>query len=640
MSEETSPETLEAKASKLEAILGAAVEAIITIDAAGIIESANPATQKLFGYLDAELIGQNVKMLMPEPYSSEHDGYLHHHLTTSERKIIGIGREVIGLRKDGTEFPIHLSVSTFEVNDARYFAGIIHDMSERKRAEAATTWLGRIIEDSVNEIFAFDVDTQRFVTVNRGARTNLGYSLAELKELTPVDIKPEFTTKEFAALIEPLRSGDKEYLQFQTIHRRKDGTDYNVEIELHLSRAVDPPVFIAIVVDITDRLHAERALQQALKMDAVGQLTGGLAHDFNNLLTVIIGNLELLEMKIDNPTQSELLSEAQEAADMGARLTERLLAFARRSQLAPEIIDINSLVLGLTDLLRRTLGEVIDIRNALAPGVPATLVDPSQVENVIVNLAINARDAMPDGGKLVIETRNVLIDNGLAEEIGVPLGNYVQVSVSDTGSGMPEDVRARVFEPFYTTKEAGRGNGLGLSMIYGFAKQSGGHVTIYSELDIGTTVNLYLPAAEADVEAGSTDDDNRTPDIGLGAGERILVVEDDDGVRRLTTKRLKTLGYDVTEAINGREALSIFAEDPTFDLVFTDLVMPGGLSGYQLCEKLRELDPETRVLVTSGYAEELLHADDLERRRLRIIRKPYRQMELARIIKEVLNGAE
>ncbi len=625
-----------AGALTLDTLLNSSVDGIITIDQSGAIETVNPAAARMFQYGVEEFIGRNVKFLMPEPFCSEHDGYLHSYITTGTRKIIGIGREVIGRRKDGSTFPMHLSVGEFAIDGKSFFTGIIHDLSERKQADAMATRLGRVLEGSVNEVYVFDADTLRFLTVNKGARRNLGYSEEELGKLTPVDIKPDFDMERFQDMIAPLRSGEQELLQFETIHRRKDGTDYDVGINLQLYQAEDPPVFVAIILDITERRQIERALRQAQKMEAIGQLTGGIAHDFNNLLTVIVGNLELLEMRVSDPEVLDLVNEAQEAADFGARLTSRLLAFARNSQLEPKVIDLNALALSLTDLLQRTLGETISLNSAFSTDLWPIKIDPSQLESAIVNLAVNARDAMPAGGKLVLETRNITIVEGYeAVEIGLNRGDYVQLSITDTGEGMSQNVRERAFEPFFTTKDVGRGTGLGLSMVYGFAKQSGGHMTIYSEIGMGTTVNLYLPCHQALVVPEESD--NGSSGTALGDGELILVVEDNEAVRRLTMTRLKGLGYRVLDAADGVLALEVLESHPEIDLVFTDLVMPGGVSGYDLCKDARKRWPGIRVLLTSGYAEELTHGDKLEAENLRLLRKPYRQTVLAQSIREALN---
>jgi PAS domain S-box-containing protein len=506
--------------SKLEAILTSAVTAIITIDAKGLIESANPATERMFGYKVSELIGQNVRMLMPEPFRSQHNAYLRNYLTTGTTKIIGIGREVESMRKDGTIFPIELAVSEFITDGRCYFSGIISDLTDRKRVEQAL-------------------------------------------------------------------------------------------------------------------LESERKLAQAQRLEAVGQLTGGIAHDFNNLLTVITGNLELIDMRLPDGELKAVLREAQEAADLGAKLTDRLLAFARRSYLEPHVLQINELILNVTGMLRRTLGEQITLSTVLAHDLWPTRTDPSQVETAIVNLAINARDAMPKGGRLVVETRNVTIDAPTgANQLDFSPGAYVRISVSDTGGGMAPDVRERAFEPFFTTKARGHGTGLGLSMVYGFAKQSGGHATIYSEPGLGTTINIYLPRASEGVVAAAPT--SAEPEAKASAGETILVVEDEERVRNLTVNRLKGLGYRVHAAADGAAAIRMLEEGLAADLVFSDLVMPGGFTGHDVARRARELNPAIKVLLTSGYAEDLARSEDLGE--IRLLRKPYRLNDLRNALRETLGS--
>ncbi len=370
-------------------------------------------------------------------------------------------------------------------------------------------------------------------------------------------------------------------------------------------------------------------------MEAVGQLTGGIAHDFNNLLLVIAGNLELLEPRLDNEESRELLKEAQDAAGLGSKLTDQLLTFARRRHMDAHVIQLNDLVVGITDMLRRTLGEHITLSTSLARDVWSTRADPGQFQSAIVNMAVNARDAMPQGGKLVVETRNIELDSDHADDQSeLQPGQYVQLSISDTGAGMAPEIRDRVFEPFFTTKEKGRGTGLGLAMVYGFVKQSGGHVTIYSEPGLGTTINLYFPRSDA--PSGQAPPAKGTASPHVEVRETVLVVEDDSRVRQLTIKRLKLIGYQVLEASDGPAALEILKRGDAVDLVFTDLIMPGGLSGREVAMRARELRPEVKVLLTSGYAEELVHGDDLQRERLKVLRKPYQQADLVAALRDVL----
>jgi CheY-like chemotaxis protein len=362
-----------------------------------------------------------------------------------------------------------------------------------------------------------------------------------------------------------------------------------------------------------------------------------MAHDFNNLLTVITGNLEFLDQQLKDKASRDLIQHADEAARMGARLIGRLLTFGRQRKLSPEVVNLNEIALGMTEILRRTLGEQIMLNAGLAPDLWSTRVDPSETETAILNLAINARDAMPKGGQLVIETSNVALrEPGAAAAIGMEPGDYVKLAVTDTGSGMPPEVIARAFEPFFTTKEPGKGTGLGLATIYGFAKQSGGHATIASEAGRGTTVTLYLPrhgAAETAAKAKAADERA----VGAQASETVLVVEDNPGVRDLTVRRLGMLGYKVLVAENGPAAVAVLEKGEKIDLVFSDVVMAGGMSGVDLARWVREHQPGTRILLTSGFAD-VAEDEGAAGLDIRLLRKPYKQADLACAIREALEG--
>jgi PAS domain S-box-containing protein len=384
------------------------------------------------------------------------------------------------------------------------------------------------------------------------------------------------------------------------------------------------------------REETQAQLVRTQRMEAFGQLTGGIAHDFNNLLTVITGNLELIDMKLEDERLRRQLKRAQEAAEMGARLTSRLLTFARRRQFSPASVNLNEQVMGMVDLLQRTLGEDVDLNASLAPRLWTVRADPSEIENAVLNLAINARDAMPRGGRLVIETANVMAEE---DQIGsielLRAGPYVRLSVSDTGGGMEADVLARAFEPFFTTKEPGRGTGLGLSTIYGFARQSGGTVTLYSESGVGTTVSLYLPRTTESVAAPPIDRERQPP---RSQGETILLVEDNDEVREVTRQRLEGLGYTVIEAENGPAALARLEAGERVDLVFSDMVMSGGLSGYDVAREVRRRWPAVRLLLTSGYPGDILRQQSAEAQELRILRKPCSRHELAAALRDILDA--
>jgi signal transduction histidine kinase/CheY-like chemotaxis protein len=377
-------------------------------------------------------------------------------------------------------------------------------------------------------------------------------------------------------------------------------------------------------------------LHQAQKMEAIGNMTGGMAHDFNNLLAVVIGNLDLLQDRVRNDPEAVALAEAAlQASTRGADLTRQLLAFARRQPLAPRIIDINELVIGMTRLLERILEEHIEVVLITAPDAWPVLIDASQLNSAIANLATNARDAMPNGGRLTIETRNTHLDADYVSlnPEAVP-GDYVLLEVSDTGAGMSAETLARVFEPFFTTKETGRGTGLGLSMVFGFVKQSQGHIKIYSEPEHGTTVRIYLPRAEKAETVAAVEQFAPPKER---PHESILVVEDNDGVRNVVSKQLGELGYKVIEVDRPQRALELL-NDPALrvDLLFTDLVMPG-MNGAELAEAAAALRPELRVLFTSGYSGSSLLNDARLRGRGHFLSKPYRKLDLARKLRDIFD---
>ena len=385
--------------------------------------------------------------------------------------------------------------------------------------------------------------------------------------------------------------------------------------------------------DITESRTAEAAMRQAQKMETVGQLTGGVAHDFNNLLQIITTNLDLALRHVDNPALQRRLRNAMVGAERGSKLTRQLLAFARRQPLRPETVNLTRLVRDLTDLLRQTLGEAVELQEKLFPDLWTAMVDRGQIENAIVNLAINARDAMPGGGHITIEASNVVLDEDDAKNgQDIKPGPYVVISVSDTGTGMTPEVLERAFDPFFSTKAEGRGTGLGLSMVYGFTRQSGGHARIVSEVGRGTTVSLYLPRSLTDEEI------EQPGDFGMlgGRGETILVVEDEPDVRSAVVLMLEDLGYRALEASNGNDALALVANGDAIDLLFTDVVMPGELQGPALAEQVEQLRPGLPVVFTSGYTAETIMRYGRLQDGVHLLSKPYRKEELARKLRSIL----
>jgi PAS domain S-box-containing protein len=508
---------LVAREAHLRSILDTVPEAMVVIDESGTITSFSAAAERLFGFKTGEVIGHNVKMLMPEPDRGAHDSYMERYLETGERRIIGYGRVVTGQKKDGTHFPMELAIGEARAAGRRIFTGFIRDLTSRHRIE--------------------------------------------------------------------------------------------------------------------------EELRQAHKMEAVGQLTGGIAHDFNNLLTVVSGNLEMIERRLTDDRARVLLREAQGAAEDGAKLTAQLLAFGRKQPLNAKLADVGQLVSRFSDLLRRALGETIELRTIVSGAPGAALVDASQLQNALLNLALNARDAMPRGGRLTVEVSAAKLDADYASMYPeVRTGSYVLISVTDTGAGMPAEVRQRAFEPFFTTKGVGAGTGLGLSMVYGFTKQSGGHVQIYSEVGQGTSVRLFLPAASMVApRAEPVSADGHLPPSGLpGGSETILVVEDDARVRRVAVARLEDMTYRVLQAETAAEALAVLGAHPEVALLFTDIVMPGGMSGDELAREARKLRPGLKIIMTSGFAEPSVAVRELAAE-ASWLKKPYSAMDLAVRIRELLD---
>jgi signal transduction histidine kinase/CheY-like chemotaxis protein/CHASE3 domain sensor protein len=444
-----------------------------------------------------------------------------------------------------------------------------------------------------------------------------------------------------------LARGSATLSDFEALERNREarileaapGRDYRtIALEGRQLEVYHAPVptggFIVVCTDVTARLTAEQTARQAQKMEAIGHLTGGIAHDFNNLLQIVGANLEraAADLKGD-PATLDRVQNSLEAARRGARLTSQLLAFARRQALDPRSTNVGRVIQDMTDLLRRTIGERVDIESIVAGGLWNTFIDSGQLEGALLNLAINARDAMPDGGKLTVEVANAYLDDAYAAQHSeVVSGQYVMVGVSDTGDGMNPGVIARAFEPFFTTKPEGRGTGLGLSQVYGFVKQSGGHIKIYSEMGQGTTVKLYLPRT-------------RKPEEGTGpvstgpiegGNERILVVEDDAAVRAAAVESLTELGYQVLKAENGEQALAILGSGVVVDILFTDVIMPGPVGARELSRRAQELQPKILVLYTSGYTQNaIVHNGKLDADAL-LLSKPYRREDLARKLRAML----
>jgi PAS domain S-box-containing protein len=476
----------------------------------------------------------------------------------------------------------------------------------------------------------------RVIFVNSGFTKVTGYLPEETVGQPPQFLAdPDLNESEGKRLREAIAQGHP--ITATIRGNRRDGSAYWSEI--HLSSIRDDigevQFIISIHTDVTARLEAEEKLRQTMKMDALGKLTGGVAHDFNNILTVITGTIEILANAVaDRPQLAAIAKMIGEAAGRGSEITRRLLAFARKQPLQPQETDVNALVTDAVNLLRPSLGAQTEIEMALEPDTWPALVDPSQLVTALVNLSVNARDAMPKGGKLTFETGNVLLDEScVGDNRDVFPGGYVMIAVSDTGTGIPAEIRDKIFEPFFTTKDERKGTGLGLSMVYGFVKQSGGSLKVNSEQGRGTSVKIYLPrAGQYAVSLAGATVDSPTD----ASGEAILVVEDDTMVRDYVTAQLKSLGYHTISAENAAEALSFVERGLTFDLLFTDIVMPGSMDGSELARAVRGLRPSVKVLFTSGYTDKAIVGEGGLQPGVLLLQKPYRRGELARMIRAAL----
>jgi PAS domain S-box-containing protein len=492
--------------------------------------------------------------------------------------------------------------------------------------------LQAILESAIDAIITIDRHGI-ITTVNPAAATLFGYKAEDFLGRNVHFLMPEPYHGEHDGYIENYRTtGRRKIIGIgrEVTGRRSDGTLFPMHLAVSEFEMDGQTHFTGIIHDLSANKATESALRQAQKMEAMGQLTGGIAHDFNNLLTVIIGNLEMLEAKLTTPLQQELVTEALEAADLGARLTARLLAFARRSYLEPEIVNLNSFVVGLTDMLHRTLGATVYLSNALSPNLWSARVDPSQVESAIINLAVNARDAMPAGGKLLITARRA---NAVDKHL--PKRDYVQLCVIDTGVGMTEDVRVRAVEPFFTTKPVGRGTGLGLATVYGIVKQNDGCIEVDSELGQGTTVRIFLPSVEAEVTGPTTDMAAALPQSGH---ETVLLVEDESAVLRLSKIVLERFGYTVLTAGTPSEAIHLFqTHEGRVHLLVTDVVMPE-MNGRELAARLRESRPELKALFVSGYSASALAPRGVLDEGVHFLQKPFSLEDLASSVREALDA--
>jgi PAS domain S-box-containing protein len=617
------------------AVVESSNDAIITKTLNGTITGWNRAAERLFGFTAAEAIGDRIDIIVPLDRRAE----VREILDRVARGEAIEQFETVRRRSDGREVEVSLGVSPIRSADGKIIGASknARDISDSKRTQKALNQeieeRRRIFETSQDLILVTDT-AGNLVQVSPSSVTVLGYQPEEMIGRSAVDFIHPDDLDSTRAEMRAARRG-LQMRNFETRYVHKDGQAVTLTWMGTWSEPVRRHFFVGR--DLTEKRAAEARIRQAEKMEAIGQLTGGIAHDFNNILTVVTGTVGILaEAVADQPQLVAITKMIDEAADRGADLTRHLLAFARKQPLQPREVDVNSLVLETVKLLRPTLGEQIQIAPLLSQDAWTALVDPSQLSTAILNLALNARDAMPAGGKLVFETNNIYLDEGYASMHNeVVAGNYVMVAVGDTGSGIPASDLERVFDPFFTTKEIGKGTGLGLSMVFGFVKQSNGHIKIYSEEGHGTTVKVYLPRATGlDQTAEEVMESSQI----VGGHEIVLVVEDDALVRRYVITQIESLGYVTLEASNAAEALDIIGSATAIDLLFTDVIMPGHMNGRQLADEASRQRPSLKTLYTSGYTENaIVHHGRLDTGAL-LLTKPYRKADLARMIRKALGS--
>jgi PAS domain S-box-containing protein len=635
--------------ARYDAVVESASDAILTLDANGLVQFANSASLRETSFERAELVGRPLGHLFEEPQRWQE---LWDTLLSGGPSLRAV--ELVARRKDGPRTFLDVSASRWMSDGRAFITVILRDITERHAAEEALRELNTSLEQRVAErtqerdriwqvsrdLLGVAAADGTWISVNPAWTTILGWLPEEIRGKTSGWLEHPDDRRKMRDAVASLAIPEQN-AEFESSFRTRQG-DYRI-----LSwTAVNVDGFLYCVArDITEQRRqqdaldkAEDALRQAQKMEAVGQLTGGLAHDFNNLLTGISGALELLQIRISQGRYKDVeryISTALGAANRAAALTHRLLAFSRRQTLDPKATDVNRLVTGMTDLLNNTLGPEVEMTMTTAPELWTTLVDPNQLENALLNLCINARDAMPNGGRLKIETANRTFDSVQAFSFEMRSGGYVCLSVTDTGTGMSDEVVQRAFDPFYTTKPLGQGTGLGLSMIYGFAKQTGGQVRISSEVGRGTTIYLFLPRhSEQEKAADACPNFSSAPRAGVG--ETVLIVDDEPSVRMLVTEVLAELGYTAIESADGASALQVLRSDARIDLLVTDVGLPGGMNGRQLADFGRTARPALKILFITGYAEKAaMGAGGLDEG-MAILTKPFAMDGLAARIKELL----
>ncbi|MGA7891765.1 MAG: PAS domain S-box protein [Candidatus Sulfotelmatobacter sp.] len=636
-------------------LLEALPDAIVAVDRDGTIVQINSQAQDLFGYARQELIGQKVEMLVPDSYRGQHQHHRQKFAQTPKTRRMGADLDLYGRRRNGSEFPVEISLSPVSTEAGWFVLSAIRDISDRKRiaeelrrvneelhrktAEQIGEYRSRlasIIDSSEDAILSKDLNGT-ITSWNKGAERIYGYTPAEIVGKHISLLIPSDRPGEIPEILRKIARGESTE-HIESIRVTKDGRHLNVSISVSPLRNASGEIVgaSAIARDITAQKRAEGQLRQSQKMEAIGRLAGGVAHDFNNILAIINACTEFLRDRIGPAAEpSTYVENIRKATERGTSLTRQLLAFSRTPAIQTQVLDLNDRLKDISKLLRPLLGD--DIEVLIVPKSPSAVIeaDPGHLDQIVVNLAVNARDAMPRGGRFILETGAVKFDEAFADQHqAMAAGKYVLLAVSDTGSGMDEATVSRIFEPFFTTKESGKGTGLGLATVYGIVKQSAGHIFVYSEPGHGTTFKIYLPNAEHKIGVRTKSEvETVSP---KHHGTTILLVEDDEIMRSLTRQLLQEHGYTVLEANDGRAALEMVDSNPgPIDLLLTDVVMRR-MSGPELAERLHSSNPTLKVAYMSGYTGELMANREMLKPGVTLLEKPFTRNALLNTVHAML----
>ena len=612
-------------------IVDSALDAIITIDASGRVLGFNRAAEQIFGHTQKAAIGRDLaELIIPPRLREAHRNGLKRLAESGVARILDKRIELVAMRVDGNEFPVELTVTQVPGPGPVTFAGYVRDISERLRARRAYR---ELIDAAPVGIYRAQEDG-RILTANPALARMLGAETPD--QLVGHNILEYYAEPaERTTLVDRFDAADDSVARLSVTWKRRDKRLVHVEVDARRVQGESGPEFLVFARDVSERFDLEQRLHQSQKMDAVGRLAGGIAHDFNNILTAIIGHADLMRAGLESGgVSADDIDQVKKAALRAAELTQQLLAFGRKQLLAPRVLDLGVVLAGLEPMLRRLIDPAVSVVTHVEPDLGRVAADPSRIEQVIMNLVLNARDAMPDGGTLTIELSNE--DLAMPERHGlfsVPAGRHVVLTVRDTGVGMDEQTMALIFDPFFTTKEQGAGSGLGLSTVYGVVKQSGGYLVVSSETGRGSTFRIYLPRVEAPADPPAPASRRSDPKV---TGETIMVVEDEPAVRSLLQRALARAGFTVLAAEDGASARALSARhEGTIDLLLTDVVMPGG-SGRALADDLVAARPGLKVIYMSGYTDDVIARERVRDPGVAFLQKPFSAADATALIREVL----